>query len=123
LFLFFALGYPASSSPEFQSAASFLFLPAPALFVSSLIAYFLGQYVDVFLYHFIHLKTGKKLLWMRSIVSTLLAMFIDNALFSCLAWGVFAVNPLSFPEIFWTYIFGENDTKRVDFGNETKIKT
>lgn len=106
LFMFFSLGYQNSFSDGFQAAASFLFLPAPALFIASLTAYFLGQYVDVFLYHFIHTKTGKKYLWLRSSASTLLAMFIDNAIFSFLAWGILAVNPMPFSDIFWTYVFG-----------------
>ena len=99
-------GYSHSSSSYFQSAVSFLLIPGPSLFVSSLIAYFLGQYVDVFLYDFLHVKTGKKHLWFRSLVSTLLAIFIDNTVFSMLAWHVFAVQPIAFSDILWTYVLG-----------------
>ena len=105
-FIFLNMGYASADNGQAQGALITLFLPAPAIFLSSLIAYFLGQYTDVFLYHTIHQKTGGRLLWLRSIVSTFLAMLIDNAVFSILAWHVFAFNPLSFTEIFWTYIWG-----------------
>ncbi|HCI48885.1 MAG: hypothetical protein A2621_01325 [Alphaproteobacteria bacterium RIFCSPHIGHO2_01_FULL_41_14] len=106
LMMVMTLGYAQSSSFYFQSAVSFLMIPGPSLFLASLIAYFLGQYVDIFLYHFIHVKTGQRYLWVRSLVSTLLAIFIDNTLFSLLAWHFFAVKSLAFEDIFWTYILG-----------------
>lgn len=100
------LGYSQSPSDYFQAAVSFLLIPGPALFLASLIAYFLGQYVDIFLYHFIHVKTGQRYLWVRTLASTLLAIFVDNTIFSLLAWHFFAIHPLAFPDIFWTYILG-----------------
>lgn len=113
LLMMITLGYSHSDSSYFQSAVSFLLIPGPSLFVSSLIAYFLGQYVDVFFYDFLHVKTGKKHLWLRSFVSTLLAILIDNTIFSVLAWHVFAVRPLPLSDIFWTYILGASVLRAV----------
>ncbi|UNM06737.1 MAG: queuosine precursor transporter [Holosporaceae bacterium] len=117
-FIFLNMGYVSADGGQAQQAMRHLFLPAPAIFISSLVAYFLGQYTDVFLYHVIHKKTGERLLWVRSLVSTFLAMLIDNAVFSLLAWHFFALNPLSFTEIFWTYIWGVSILRFIiSFGN------
>lgn len=118
VFIFINMGYPPADEGQAQKAMEILFLPAPAIFISSLIAYFLGQYTDVFLYHFIRNKTGARLLWVRSSVSTFLAMLLDNAVFSLLAWHVFSLNPLSLSEIFWTYIWGITILRFfISFGN------
>lgn len=112
------LGYGDSPSAYFQSAALFLLIPGPSLFLASLIAYFLGQYVDVWVYSFLRLKTGKKALWLRSFLSTFVAIFIDNTIFSVLAWHVFALMPLGFSEIFWVYILGASVLRvAVSIGN------
>jgi uncharacterized integral membrane protein (TIGR00697 family) len=112
------LGYTHSSSSYFQEAVSFLLIPGPSLFLASLSAYFLGQYVDVILYHLIRLKTGQRYLWVRTLVSTVVAIFVDNTIFSLLAWYVFAVKPLAFTDIFWTYILGASVLRVVvSFGN------
>lgn len=100
------LGYGQTPSAYFQEAISFLLVPGFSLFLASLIAYFVSQYTDIFLYHFLHVKTGRRYLWARSLVSTCLAIFIDNTVFSLLAWHYFAIKPLAFYDIFWTYILG-----------------
>lgn len=101
-----SLLYGASSSVTFDSAVSFLIMPAPSLFLASLVSYFCSQYMDVFLYDLIHSKTGPKLLWLRSFISTLVAVFIDNTIFSLLAWSLLTLSPLPLSDIFWTYILG-----------------
>lgn len=106
LLMFITLGYGQSSSTEFHSSASFFLVPGPSLLLASLVAYFLGQYMDVFVYSFLRTRTGKKALWLRSFLSTFVAIFIDNTIFSLLAWHFFAIIPLGFSEIFWVYILG-----------------
>lgn len=106
LFVWVNLAYTSPTGDSGHQALSTLFMPAPAIFLASLIAYFAGQYTDVFLYHLIHKKTGEGFLWLRSAVSTFLAMLVDNALFSVLAWHVLSFAPLPLEDIFWTYVWG-----------------
>jgi uncharacterized integral membrane protein (TIGR00697 family) len=107
LFMGVTLSYnPFEGSLNVQEALKILFIPAPAIFCASLIAYFISQYTDVFLYQFIRKITGERLLWVRSIISTLLGAFLDNAIFSVLLWYIFMPYTKGFEEIFWTYIVG-----------------
>ncbi len=107
VFMMSILAYgDASSSPEAHAAIQTLFVPAPALFVSSLIAYFTSQYTDIFIYRFIRKQTGTAQLGLRALLSSLVASFLDNAVFSFFAWYVFALNAGTFSEIFWKYMFG-----------------
>jgi hypothetical protein len=46
--------------------------------VASMIAYILGQYVDVFLFHWIKGKTGGKHLWLRNNGSTIISQGVDS---------------------------------------------
>lgn len=106
-FMMSTLAYgDSTSSPDTHTAIQILFMPAPALFISSLIAYFASQYTDIFVYRFIRRQTGTAQLGLRALISSLVASFLDNAIFSFFAWYVFALNPISFSEIFWKYMFG-----------------
>ena len=118
LFMFITLAYTGPDQQPAQNALRLLFLPAPAIFISSLVAYFLGQYVDVVLYSFIHKKTGGKWLWLRSAGSTFIAMLIDNAVFSYLAWHFLSSKPIPLVDIFWTYTWGVTILRFfISFGN------
>lgn len=83
-----------------------LFTPAPAIFCASLIAYYTSQYIDIFCFRFIHKKTNGNSLWLRTMVSTSIAVVWDNALFAILAWFVFAPSPYELSTIWHTYILG-----------------
>ena len=107
IFIYGILSYaPISESMGIQNALTLLFIPAPAIFCASLAAYFTSQYTDVFLYNLLRAITGEKYLWLRSLVSTVLAAFLDNTVFSFLLWFVFMPSSKSFEEVFWTYIVG-----------------
>lgn len=106
-FIYGILSYaPMEGNRSIHEALLLLFTPAPAIFFASLIAYFVSQYTDVFLYNALRKLTRDKYLWFRSFTSTLLGAFLDNTLFSVLLWGFFAAHPKGFHEIFWTYIVG-----------------
>lgn len=83
-----------------------LFAPAPALLAATLIAYLISQYSDVWIFSRIRATTGRRLLWLRKNVSTLLASLLDNIVFSVLAWKVFAVHQVDWHALWFTYIFG-----------------
>lgn len=107
LFMFFTLGFkPAVGYQESHNAMCILFLPAPTLLISSLVAYVIGQQNDIWLFSLLSKLTDRKALWLRTFVSTLIAAFLDNVIFSVLAWMVFSSHPLPWETVFFTYILG-----------------
>lgn len=106
-FMVLTLGF--SPAPGFQNAhlaMTVLFLPAPALIVASLMAYVIGQLNDIWIFAALSRLTQKKFLWLRSFLGTIIGAFLDNLIFSILAWIVFAPSPLPWKTVFFTYILG-----------------
>jgi hypothetical protein len=61
--------------------------------LGSLLAYLLSQWHDIWAYHLIRAKTGKRLLWLRNNASTLVSQLIDSLVFCLIAfWGVFSAS-------------------------------
>lgn len=89
-----------------QSAMETLFLPIPSLFVASLIAYFVSQMNDVWLFLTLSKLTLGRMLWLRAVFSTAISAFLDNVIFSVLAWIVLAKTPLDWDTVFYSYILG-----------------
>lgn len=83
-----------------------LFLYSPALFVAGMIAFFVSQLHDVWLFDRLKRKSGGRHLWLRNNLSTALSALIDNVVFSILAWIVLSPNPLPFRTVFFVYILG-----------------
>jgi len=48
------------------------------IIVGSLVAFLVGQLVDVFVFHKIKQKTGDKMLWLRATGSTVVSQFVDS---------------------------------------------
>lgn len=48
------------------------------IIAGSLVAFLIGQLVDVYTFHFIKSKTGGKALWLRTTGSTLVSQFVDS---------------------------------------------
>ncbi|MBP9186452.1 MAG: queuosine precursor transporter [Bacteroidia bacterium] len=65
-------------SLNMQLAFSSIFGQGLWIIAGSLIAFLVGQVVDVYTFHFIKNKTGNKALWLRSTGSTLVSQFIDS---------------------------------------------
>lgn len=55
----------------------------------SLVAFLLGQIIDVSVFHYVRRKTGEKQIWLRATGSTLVSQFIDSfvVLFIAFYWG------------------------------------
>jgi len=54
--------------------------------IASIVAFFLGQKVDVFVFHFFKNKWKGKKLWLRNNLSTIIAQFIDTSVFILIAF-------------------------------------
>jgi queuosine precursor transporter len=83
-----------------------LFLPMPAFFAASMIAYLVSQLNDVWLYCWIRGKTGDKYLWLRNNASTIVSAAIDTVVFNVFAWVVFRAGPVDTHTLIYTYMLG-----------------
>ena len=83
-----------------------LFTPAPALFAAGMVAYLISQHHDIWLFQFVSRWTRGRHLWFRNNLSTWISAFIDNTIFSVLAWVVFAPEPIGWQPLIFTFILG-----------------
>ena len=83
-----------------------LFAPSIRVLAASLTSYFLSQWIGILIFKQLKNITHSKMLWLRINVSTLISGFIDNVLFSLLAWVVFNPHPVTMNTLIFTYILG-----------------
>lgn len=106
------VSYPTVSGGTYDrfktthDAIATLFIPAPAILIASLAAYVVAQFNDIWIFSTLSRLTKGKLLWLRTTASTLIGAFIDNLIFSSLAWVILAPTPLDWQTTFYTYILG-----------------
>jgi len=106
-FMLLTIGFkPAPGFTEAHQAMCVLFLPAPALVAASLIAYAVGQLNDIWIFSTLSRLTRGRFLWLRTLLATMVGAFLDNLVFSVLAWMVFAPHPLPWGTVFFTYVLG-----------------
>ena len=73
-----------------HAAISLLFGFSPRFVFGSLIAYFISQHLDVWTFHYLKVKTGGRMLWLRNNVSTMTSQLVDTAIYSTIVWwGLF----------------------------------
>ncbi len=91
---------------EMHNAMALLFTPSPALMLASLIAYLIGQYTDMWVFLWLKKRAKNRFLSIRAFAATLLATFIDNCIFSFLAWRFFYPLDINFKTFLYAYILG-----------------
>ena len=99
-------GEPMAWALPMHGHMSALFTPAPALFAAGMIAYFVSQFHDIWLFQLISRLTNRRHLWLRNNASTWVSALIDNTIFSVLAWVVFAADPIGWQPLIFTFILG-----------------
>ncbi|MDR1551757.1 MAG: queuosine precursor transporter [Holosporaceae bacterium] len=82
-----------------------VFSPSWIFFVSSLISYVVGQFVDIFAFLCLKKLMKNKRILLRAFFAMALSTFADNCVFSILAWIVFAEKPIDLQTLWKTYIF------------------
>lgn len=89
---------PAHDSTYFtQEEFSKIFGGSAQLFVASMIAYLLGQFLDIHVFQFWKALTQSKHLWLRATGSTLLSQIVDTVVINVVFWQWTAVaDPTSF---------------------------
>lgn len=88
IMVYFAIGLPAADFwvgvnaakgvPDMNLAYGTIFGQGLWIIIGSLIAFLLGQFIDVYIFHFLKSKTGEGSLWFRSTGSTVVSQFIDS---------------------------------------------
>ncbi|HLP49589.1 MAG TPA: queuosine precursor transporter [Chitinophagales bacterium] len=63
---------------DFNKAYLAVFGQGTNIIIGSLIAFMVGQLIDVSVFHWVKKKTGEKFLWLRSTGSTLVSQLIDS---------------------------------------------
>jgi len=88
-----SLMYLPSSAPatkdfalSIHQATETLFNFSPRFVFGSLLAYFISQSFDVWIYHRIKQKTQGRHLWLRNNVSTMLSQAIDTFIYGIVVW-------------------------------------
>lgn len=70
---------PASpDSPIGDHEFNTVFANSGLIILGSIIAYLIGQFVDIQVFHFLRKKTGGKYIWIRATGSTILSQLIDS---------------------------------------------
>ena len=87
----FSVSVPAAApnpwyETTFNPAYPVIFSLSISFTIASILAFFFGQYVDVFTYHFIKKKQKGKKMWLRNNVSTIVGQFIDTNIWVFIAF-------------------------------------
>ena len=91
---------------EVQQPMERIFLPTVSILAAGMISYLISELLDVIIYARIRKSGAGNYLWLRNNLSTYIATFVDNTIFSVLAWIVFAPDPLPLDVLFYTFILG-----------------
>jgi len=73
------------------------------MIIASLISFVLAQLHDIWAFHFWRKKTGKKMLWFRNNMSTVVSQFIDTTVFMFIAF--YMMTPMFTAGFIWQLIF------------------
>lgn len=85
----------ASFSPIPQDVFDQVFGGANRIFLASMVAYLIGQMLDISLFHFIKRVTKGRFIWLRSTGSTFVSQLIDSVVVVAVAfWGLFPLDAL-----------------------------
>jgi hypothetical protein len=63
---------------NYENAYHAVFGQSSSIIVGSLLAFLIGQVLDVYIFHWIKEKTGERYIWLRSTGSTLVSQLVDS---------------------------------------------
>jgi len=97
--------HPAWSwSYDMHESIKTIFLPQFPIIVGSICAFFISQKIDIFI--FSYLKNKNTNLWFRNNASTIVSQFIDNIIFSVLAFNILSSSPVPLFDLIISYGIG-----------------
>ena len=85
---------PLSEVHNLNSAYSLIFGQGLWIIIGSLVAFLIGQVIDVYIFHKIKESTGENKIWLRATGSTLVSQFIDSYVVLVIAFYIGAGWPL-----------------------------
>lgn len=101
---------PTKSLPDMNLAFARIFGQGLWIIIGSIVAFLIGQLIDVIVFHKIRKITGEKRMWLRATGSTLVSQFIDSFVVLLIAFYIGAdwdlVRVLSIGVVNYTYKFG-----------------
>lgn len=77
-----------------------IFRQSAGIIIGSLVAFMIGQFLDVFVFQRLRRITGKKMIWLRATGSTLISQLIDSFVVLFIAFYLFANPPWSLSQVF-----------------------
>jgi uncharacterized integral membrane protein (TIGR00697 family) len=80
--------------PNLQTAFAAIYGQGMWVIVGSLVAFLIGQLLDVAIFHRIRLVTGERLIWLRATGSTLVSQFVDSFV---VLYVAFVLGPQQWP--------------------------
>jgi uncharacterized integral membrane protein (TIGR00697 family) len=104
MMLISALYKPAQGFENISDAVALLFTPSWRIYIASIFSFSASQYFDIVIFKTLKDATGDKMLWFRTLAATGISGFIDNFIFSYLAWVVLSPEPITMKSLFLTYI-------------------
>jgi queuosine precursor transporter len=96
---------PPAPGWEHQEAFKIVFYTIPRLIVASLIAYWCGEFTNSFTLAKMKLWTGGKMLWTRTVGSTVTGQFVDTVILYIVGFAGTAPASTLVRGIFWAYLF------------------
>jgi uncharacterized integral membrane protein (TIGR00697 family) len=96
---------PAAEGWNNQKAYEAILGWVPRIVIASIIAYWVGEFVNSFILAKMKIFTKGRFLWMRTIGSTLVAEFLDSLIFCVIAFLGKVPSALLFKIIISNYIF------------------
>jgi len=88
LVILIGLMIPASpESPVNDLAFETVFANSGLIIIGSVVAYLIGQLVDIQVFHYLRIKTGNKHIWLRATGSTIVSQLIDSFVVIFIALG------------------------------------
>jgi queuosine precursor transporter len=76
-----------------------IFLQGLGIIVGSLIAFMLGQFLDVYIFQKLRKVTGAKMIWLRATGSTLISQLLDSFVVLFIAFYIFGNPPWPFNQV------------------------
>ncbi len=95
---FWPASYADKGVPDMQNAYAAIFGQGMWIIAGSIIAFLLGQLIDVFVFHRIKRVTGEKKIWLRATGSTAISQIIDSVVVLYIA---FVIGPAHWPISLW----------------------
>lgn len=91
------------------------------MFVASLVAYLIGQMLDIQVFHLFRAVTKHRFIWLRATGSTVVSQLFDSLIVSCIAfWGQMPLHDifrLAFGNYTWKFIIAVGITPILYFGH------